>query len=207
MEPYIPPATSKLPFPRYKTLVKITCPHSVSKLTVRLPYRPTCCWPRRQKQYVRTHLLHELSNWGTWPDEQELYVVVLLFVELLKRRDEFAGVVGLPYLNEPLSLETLEQTVRAKLRVGPGVSGVYPDHRLCRSIFDMLDKQRERKRVLRERRASPAEAVAEAVVAQNTQPEDVELVMSQASCSRAIAVKALYANDCDIVDALIELTM
>ena len=37
--------------------------------------------------------------------------------------------------------------------------------------------------------------------------EDVELVMSQASCSRSEAVKALRANDGDIVNAIMELTM
>ena len=159
------------------------------------------CWPRRQKQYVRTYLLHELSNWGTWPDEQELYVVVLLFVELLKRRDEFAGVVGLPYLNEPLSLETLEQTVRAKLRVGPGVSGVYPDHRLCRSILAMLTEDGKRNAIEAEQKAR----VAEAVAVLNTKREDVEFVMSYLSCSRSKAAKALYMNDGDIVDAVMDL--
>ena len=34
-----------------------------------------------------------------------------------------------------------------------------------------------------------------------------ELVMSQASCSRSEAVKALKANDCDVVKAIMELTM
>ncbi len=37
--------------------------------------------------------------------------------------------------------------------------------------------------------------------------QDVELVMSQASCSRSKAVKALRANDGDIVNAIMELTM
>ena len=39
------------------------------------------------------------------------------------------------------------------------------------------------------------------------EPKDVELVMSQASCSRSKAVKALRANDGDIVNAIMELTM
>jgi len=39
------------------------------------------------------------------------------------------------------------------------------------------------------------------------EPKDVELVMSQASCSRGKAVKALKANDGDIVNAIMELTM
>ena len=37
--------------------------------------------------------------------------------------------------------------------------------------------------------------------------EDVELVMSQASCSRSKAVKALRANDGDIVNAIMELCL
>ena len=37
--------------------------------------------------------------------------------------------------------------------------------------------------------------------------EDVELVMSQASCSRSEAVKALRANDGDIVNAIMELCL
>lgn len=36
---------------------------------------------------------------------------------------------------------------------------------------------------------------------------DIDLVMSQASCSRADAVKALKSNDHDIVNAIMELTM
>ena len=39
------------------------------------------------------------------------------------------------------------------------------------------------------------------------EPKDVELVMSQASCSRSKAVEALRANDGDIVNAIMELTM
>ena len=37
-------------------------------------------------------------------------------------------------------------------------------------------------------------------------PKDIELVISQASCSRAQAVKALKNNDGDIVNAILELT-
>jgi nascent polypeptide-associated complex subunit alpha len=37
--------------------------------------------------------------------------------------------------------------------------------------------------------------------------KDIELVMSQAAVSRAKAVKALKANDGDIVNAIMELTM
>lgn len=39
------------------------------------------------------------------------------------------------------------------------------------------------------------------------EPKDVELVMAQASVSRAMAVKALKTNDGDIVNAIMELTM
>ena len=37
--------------------------------------------------------------------------------------------------------------------------------------------------------------------------KDIELVVSQAGCSRAAAVKALKNNDNDIVNAIMELTM
>ena len=37
--------------------------------------------------------------------------------------------------------------------------------------------------------------------------KDIELVISQANCSRAQAVKALKNNDNDIVNAIMELTM
>jgi len=36
---------------------------------------------------------------------------------------------------------------------------------------------------------------------------DIELVMSQTTCSRAKAIKALKENDCDIVNAIMELSM
>ena len=38
------------------------------------------------------------------------------------------------------------------------------------------------------------------------EPKDIDLVMSQASCSRADAVNALRSNDGDIVNAIMELT-
>ena len=38
-------------------------------------------------------------------------------------------------------------------------------------------------------------------------PKDIELVMQQAQCSRADAIKALKTNDNDIVNAIMELTM
>ena len=37
--------------------------------------------------------------------------------------------------------------------------------------------------------------------------KDIELVVSQAGCSRGQAIKALKNNDCDIVNAIMELTM
>ena len=37
--------------------------------------------------------------------------------------------------------------------------------------------------------------------------KDIELVVSQAGCTRGMAVKALKNNDCDIVNAIMELTM
>jgi nascent polypeptide-associated complex subunit alpha len=38
-------------------------------------------------------------------------------------------------------------------------------------------------------------------------PKDIDLVVSQAGCTRAAAVKALKNNDNDIVNAIMELTM
>ena len=38
-------------------------------------------------------------------------------------------------------------------------------------------------------------------------PKDIELVISQAACSRSAAVKALKNNENDIVNAIMELTM
>jgi len=37
--------------------------------------------------------------------------------------------------------------------------------------------------------------------------KDIDLVMQQAGCTRGKAVKALKNNDCDIVNAIMELTM
>eukprot|EP00752_Nemacystus_decipiens_P006478 g5832.t1 len=39
------------------------------------------------------------------------------------------------------------------------------------------------------------------------EPKDIELIMSQAGCSRSAAVNALKKNDGDIVNAIMELTM
>ncbi|CAM9764858.1 unnamed protein product [Ectocarpus sp. 8 AP-2014] len=39
------------------------------------------------------------------------------------------------------------------------------------------------------------------------EPKDIELIMSQASCTRSAAVNALKKNDGDIVNAIMELTM
>ena len=109
---------------------------------------------------MRAHFLHELSNWDT-SNEDELSIP-LLFVELLKRRS------GNHY--EKQSLETLEETIRAKFR--------------------QAKEERERKATWRNPSTTP-----------------VELVMTQASCSRSKAAKALRANDGDIVNAIMELTM
>ena len=38
------------------------------------------------------------------------------------------------------------------------------------------------------------------------EPKDIELVMSQAACSRAKAVKALRENDGDLVNSIMSLT-
>lgn len=51
--------------------------------------------------------------------------------------------------------------------------------------------------------AAPEEPVDETGV----EAKDIELVMGQAGCTRAQAVKALKANDNDIVNAIMELTM
>ena len=107
---------------------------------------------------MRAHFLHELSNWDT-ANEQELYVP-LLFVELLKRRGN----------HDEQSLETLEETIRAKFR--------------------QAKEERERKARWRNPSTTP-----------------VELVMTQASCSRSSAAKALRANDGDIVNAIMELCL
>ncbi len=42
---------------------------------------------------------------------------------------------------------------------------------------------------------------------QKVEPKDVELVMSQASCSKAEAINALRNNDHDIVNSIMSLTM
>jgi len=47
----------------------------------------------------------------------------------------------------------------------------------------------------------------EDVDATGVSDRDIELVMSQTTCSRAKAIKALKENDCDIVNAIMELSM
>lgn len=57
--------------------------------------------------------------------------------------------------------------------------------------------------------SEPAEAEAEADEAideTGVEPKDIELVMSQAACSRAKAVKALKENDGDLVNSIMSLT-
>ena len=55
--------------------------------------------------------------------------------------------------------------------------------------------------------AAPADDDAGDLDESGLEPKDIELVMSQASCSRSKAVAALKANDGDIVNAIMELTM
>jgi nascent polypeptide-associated complex subunit alpha len=55
--------------------------------------------------------------------------------------------------------------------------------------------------------AAPAAAAAEDVDESDIDPKDIELVIAQASCTRAAAVAALKRNDKDIVNAIMELTM
>jgi nascent polypeptide-associated complex subunit alpha len=52
---------------------------------------------------------------------------------------------------------------------------------------------------------SPADA-APAGDEEGVEAKDIELVMSQAGCSRAKAVKALKENDMDLVNAIMSLT-
>ena len=61
--------------------------------------------------------------------------------------------------------------------------------------------------------AAAAAAASPKVVEEETPAEvegveskDIELVMSQAGCSRAKAIKALQENDCDLVNAIMSLT-
>merc|ERR1712125_56035 len=55
--------------------------------------------------------------------------------------------------------------------------------------------------------AAEAEAEAdEAIDETGVEPKDIELVMSQAACSRAKAVKALKENDGDLVNSIMSLT-
>jgi len=53
----------------------------------------------------------------------------------------------------------------------------------------------------------PTEGDDETVDEKGVDPKDIELVMSQAACSRPKAVKALKNNSGDIVNAIMELTM
>lgn len=55
--------------------------------------------------------------------------------------------------------------------------------------------------------AASAAADEEPVDESGVDSKDIELVVSQAGCSRAAAVKALKNNDNDIVNAIMELTM
>ena len=55
--------------------------------------------------------------------------------------------------------------------------------------------------------AQTSSASDEVVDETGVDPKDIELVVSQANCSRADAVKALKKNDNDIVNAIMELTI
>ncbi|KAK4769104.1 hypothetical protein SAY86_027254 [Trapa natans] len=54
--------------------------------------------------------------------------------------------------------------------------------------------------------AAPAEEEEEEIDEMGVQPQDIELVMTQASVSRSKAVKALKSSNGDIVSAIMELT-
>ena len=54
---------------------------------------------------------------------------------------------------------------------------------------------------------APSGAGDEAVDETGVDAKDIELVLGQANCTRAAAVKALRNNDNDIVNAIMELTM
>mmetsp|Transcript_1117 Transcript_1117/g.1538 ORF Transcript_1117/g.1538 Transcript_1117/m.1538 type:complete len:204 (-) Transcript_1117:35-646(-) len=54
--------------------------------------------------------------------------------------------------------------------------------------------------------ATPAAGEEEEVDETDVEPKDIELVMSQAGCSRAKAVKALKENDGDLVNSIMSLT-
>jgi nascent polypeptide-associated complex subunit alpha len=55
--------------------------------------------------------------------------------------------------------------------------------------------------------AKPEEEGTEAVDENGVEAKDIELVMSQANCSRSAAIRALKKNKGDIVNAIMELTM
>ena len=55
--------------------------------------------------------------------------------------------------------------------------------------------------------APPSAAAEEALPeVEGVESKDIELVMSQAGCSRAKAIKALQESDCDLVNAIMSLT-
>ena len=53
---------------------------------------------------------------------------------------------------------------------------------------------------------SVVEEAEEEIDEEGVEPKDIELVMSQAGCSRSKAVKALKENDGDLVNAIMSLT-
>eukprot|EP00605_Chrysophyceae_sp_TOSAG23-4_P002776 GSChrysophyteH1.ASY1.ANO1.3060.1 assembled CDS len=86
-------------------------------------------------------------------------------------------------------------------------------------IVDLAARAAEEQKAQRasqqyQQQAAPAAAPAAAPVEEEgdvdmtgVEPKDVELVVGQAGCSKAAAVKALKNNDNDIVNAIMELTM
>jgi len=54
--------------------------------------------------------------------------------------------------------------------------------------------------------AAPPSIPEESVDDEGVESKDIELVMSQAGCSKAKAVKALKENDNDLVNAIMSLT-
>jgi len=54
---------------------------------------------------------------------------------------------------------------------------------------------------------SPGDEDDEEVDSTGVSDRDIELVMSQTTCSRAKAITALKENECDIVNAIMELSM
>ncbi|KAF9353760.1 hypothetical protein BGX26_008486 [Mortierella sp. AD094] len=82
-------------------------------------------------------------------------------------------------------------------------------------IGSLQSQLRAAEEVLKDAGEAPEAAAADAAAEEDEEEvdeskvgkEDIELVMAQANVSRSKAVKALIANDNDIVNAIMELTM